>query len=85
VALDFETNPVLDVTVQVDDTTVGSTPDDTASLTLNVTNVNESPTITTTSTPGIVENQTDVLDINAVDDADAEGEVASMSWIMRHF
>ena len=35
--LDYETNPVLDVTVAVDDTTVGGTPDDTASLAISVT------------------------------------------------
>ena len=44
--LDFETNPNLDVTVQVDDTTVGSTPDDTADLVITVTDVNEAPTVT---------------------------------------
>ncbi len=44
--LDYETNPVLDVTVEVDDTTIGSTPDDTASLSITVTNVNEAaPTV----------------------------------------
>jgi hypothetical protein len=37
VALDYETNPVLDVIVAVDDPTVGSTPDDTQALTLTVT------------------------------------------------
>ncbi len=41
VTLDFETNAVLDVTVEVDDTSVGSTPDDTAVLTINLTNVDE--------------------------------------------
>ncbi|MBV08403.1 MAG: hypothetical protein CMN21_04195, partial [Rubinisphaera sp.] len=37
VTLQFETNPALDVTVQVDDTAVGMTPDDTASLTISLT------------------------------------------------
>ncbi len=36
-ALDFATNPMLDVTVEVDDTAVGTTPDDTASLAITVT------------------------------------------------
>ena len=35
--LDFETNPVLDLKVQVDDTSVGATPDDAAPLSINVT------------------------------------------------
>lgn len=37
--LDFETNPQLDVTVSVNDTSVGETPDDSASLTIAVTDV----------------------------------------------
>jgi hypothetical protein len=43
--LDHETNPVLDVTVAVDDATIGATPDDTADLSILVTNVNEPPTV----------------------------------------
>jgi hypothetical protein len=39
--LDFETNPALEVTVAVDDATLGTTPDATASLTVAVTNVVE--------------------------------------------
>jgi hypothetical protein len=35
--LDYETNPVLDVTVAVDDATVGGTPDSTAVLTIALT------------------------------------------------
>ena len=35
-ALDYETNPVLDVTVNVNDTSVGSTPDDTAPLAIPI-------------------------------------------------
>ena len=41
---DYETHPRLDVTVAVDDPTVGATPDSTASLALTVTDVNEAPT-----------------------------------------
>jgi hypothetical protein len=41
--LDFESNATLDVTVEVDDTSVGLTPDDTAALTVLITNVNEPP------------------------------------------
>jgi len=35
--LDYQTNPGLEVTVAVDDTTVGGTPDSTATLTIAVT------------------------------------------------
>ncbi len=39
--LDFETNPVLDVTVRVDDASVGITPDASVSLSVAITNVAE--------------------------------------------
>ncbi len=41
--LDYETNPVLYVTVEVDDTTVGSTPDDMTSLTITIIDTNDAP------------------------------------------
>ncbi|MBJ7898681.1 MAG: hypothetical protein GC158_01905 [Cyanobacteria bacterium RI_101] len=40
-SLNFETNPILDVTVEVDDPAVGMTPDDTADFTLNLLDVIE--------------------------------------------
>jgi hypothetical protein len=43
--LDYETNPVLDVTVAVDDATLGGTPDDTAALAIAVVDANEPPTV----------------------------------------
>ena len=43
--LDFESFSTLDVTVQVDDSTIGSAVDDSVAYTLNVADVNESPTI----------------------------------------
>ncbi|MCH8142915.1 MAG: glycosyltransferase, partial [Proteobacteria bacterium] len=49
-SLDFETNPSLDVTVEVDDTTVGATPDDTAPLSISITDVNEPPTVALANT-----------------------------------
>ena len=45
-ALDFETNPTLDVIVQIDDNTVGGAPDDSAVLAITVTDVDEAPTVT---------------------------------------
>jgi Ca2+-binding RTX toxin-like protein len=44
--LDFESNPSLDVTVVLDDPSVGATPDDTIDYTLAITDVNEAPVIT---------------------------------------
>jgi phospholipid/cholesterol/gamma-HCH transport system permease protein len=43
--LDFETRPVLDVMVEVDDVAIGATPDDTAPLSIAITDVNEPPTV----------------------------------------
>jgi len=48
--LDFETNPVLDVTVEVDDASTGSTPDDSASLSIAIGDVNEAPSVTLVNT-----------------------------------
>ncbi|GEM_PF-1676346 len=42
-ALDHETNPVLDVTVAVNDPAVGANPDDSESLAISITDVNEAP------------------------------------------
>jgi CSLREA domain-containing protein len=44
-ALDFETRPLYTAIVTVDDPTVGATPDATAMLTLNITNINEPPSV----------------------------------------
>ena len=44
-SLDFETQPILDVTVEVDDVAIGATPDDTAPLSIAITDVNEPPTV----------------------------------------
>ncbi|MCA9066331.1 MAG: hypothetical protein KDA96_24860, partial [Planctomycetaceae bacterium] len=43
--LDFETHPDLNVTVSVDDQTVGGTPDDSADFSLSITDVNERPLV----------------------------------------
>ncbi len=71
--VDFETNPQLDVGVTVDDPTVGTTPDDEATLSIAVSDVNEPPTIalssTVTSLPEGATAQTKVADIVVTDDA----------------
>jgi len=48
--LDFETNPELEVIVTVNDETVGGTPDDTATLTITVTDANDPPQVALTGT-----------------------------------
>jgi len=72
--LDFETNPVLDVTVNVDDPDPGLSPDDTVDLSITITNVNEAPTVTLINTITALPENTDtthpikVADIVVTDD-----------------
>ena len=61
-ALDFETKASFDVTVQVDDAAIPGTPDDTALHTLNITDVNEVPTVSLTN---LVNNLTEDTDTSA--------------------
>jgi Domain of unknown function (DUF4214) len=58
-ALDFEGNPDLDVTVVVDDAGVGATPDDTDSMSVAVTDVNEAPSVTLSSAVTTLAEDTD--------------------------
>ncbi len=75
VALDFETNPVLDVTVAVDDPAVGSVPDDTDALSIAVSDVNEPPTVALTGQVTSLAEDANaggpvkVADIDVTDDA----------------
>ncbi len=79
--LDFETKPRLDVTVEVDDVAIGSTPDDTAALTIAVTDVNEPPGVRLANTIGRVREDTNtaagirVADIVVTDDALGRNEL----------
>src|SRR4029077_2526770 len=75
--LDFESKSSYAVAVTVDDPTVGATPDATStSYTLNVSNVNEAPTVVAlaNTTASIAENTSTashikVAEINVTDDA----------------
>jgi Ca2+-binding RTX toxin-like protein len=70
--IDFESNPQLDVSVLVDDPSLGNVPDDMAALSIAVTDVNEAPvgvddvlstnedTPLTISTLSLIDNDTDV-------------------------
>lgn len=80
--LDFEAKPRLDVTVEVDDVAIGSTPDDTAALTIAVTDVNEPPVVRLANTIGRVREDTNtaagikVADIVVTDDALGRNELS---------
>jgi hypothetical protein len=76
IALDFETQSAYAVTVEVDDPTVGNSPDLTAAFSLTVTDVNEAPTaVVLENTPPTLAENTDttsrlkVADIAITDDA----------------
>ena len=74
-SLDFETKPSLDVTVEVDDVAIGSTPDDIVPLSIAITNVNEPPTVNLSNTVTSIREDTStsggikVADIVVNDDA----------------
>ncbi|MFN7733932.1 MAG: DUF1559 domain-containing protein, partial [Pirellula sp.] len=72
-SLDFETKPVLRVTVSVDDPTVGATPDQSINLVLNVTDVNEAPGLTVTNVVTSISESNNagptIADVAIVDDA----------------
>jgi len=70
--LDFETNPTLNVTVEVDDSSIGGTPDDMDARAISITNVNEAPVITSngggaTASVSVAENSTAVTTVIATD------------------
>jgi len=56
VSLEYGTTPPLDVTVEMDDPAVGTTPDDTASLSIVITDVNEAPTGIALAVDTVAEN-----------------------------
>ena len=66
-ALDFETTPSYTLTVEADDGGLQTTRD----ITINVTNVDEAPTIVSSDSVMVAENSTAVVDVNA---SDPEGE-----------
>ena len=71
-ALDYETNPVLEMTVQVDDAAIPGSPDGSTPLTLALTDVNEAPSITSNgggiaAAVSVAENTTAVTTVTATD------------------
>ncbi|WP_430450746.1 DUF4347 domain-containing protein [Rhodopirellula europaea] len=83
-ALDFDTNSVLNVNVVVDDADVGGTPDDTKSFSMNVLDVNSSPTVSLSPSATSIPESTStgsrikMADINVADD-DTGTNVLSLS------
>ncbi|RME21716.1 MAG: cadherin repeat domain-containing protein, partial [Candidatus Zixiibacteriota bacterium] len=73
--LDFETQSALNVTVAVDDPTVGATPDDAVDLTIAIADVNEAPSVTVSNVVTELAENLDtttavkVADITVTDDA----------------
>ena len=57
-SLDFESKPSLDVVVEVDDVAIGATPDDTAPLSITITDVNEPPAISLTNSTRSIREDT---------------------------
>ena len=59
VALDFESDAQFDVVVVVDDPTIGSGPEDSIALTINIFDVNEPPVVDVRFTPSELPEDTD--------------------------
>lgn len=78
VGLNYETKSSYAVTVTVDDTAVGSTPDLSQNFSLSITNVNEAPTVTpytrTSNLPG-----TNGLNVGTPTISDPDGDT-SFTW-----
>ena len=78
VGLDASTNPILDVTVEVNDTAVGGSPDDTASLSISISNVNVMPLANPGGSYSVAEGGTLALDGSGSSDAD--GSIVTYEW-----
>lgn len=74
ITLDFETNPQLDVTVAVDDSTVGTTPDATAALSIALSDAEESAW----------HNSGNPFDINGVDGVTPLDVLTLITYINEH-
>ncbi len=76
--LDFETNPVLDVTVSVDDSTVGNTPDDVASMVVNVTAEDDEIPQTENHSATLGEGATLVINASHLSATDVDSDDATL-------
>ena len=76
--LNYETQSILNVTVRLDDTSVGSSPDGIFSMTIAITDVNEPPTADAGGPYTISEG--DSLTIVAGPSADPDGLLVTFAW-----
>ena len=78
--LDYETTQQLDVIVTVDDTSVGQTPDDTETLSIAITNVNDAPVLTVpASGPTVTEGANATGAISGISVADPDAASGQMT------
>ncbi len=77
--LDFETNPVLDVTVNVDDSGIGGNPDDSNSLSITITDVNDAPTVSLLNTTSMLPEDTSTSSAIKVADVQVEDDALGMN------
>ncbi|EMI21354.1 vcbs repeat-containing protein [Rhodopirellula maiorica SM1] len=77
-SLDFETNPSLDVTVNVDDNTISGNPDDSANHSIAISDQNDAPTIGGTSNKTMNDNATKAV-FDAVTIGDVDGDNVSIT------
>ncbi len=78
--LDHETLSTLSVSVDVDDAAVGSTPDDTASLVIDVTDVNEVPEVLPETVDLVIDEDTELdYDIPVDQFSDPDGDMLTLS------
>ncbi|EMI54401.1 outer membrane adhesin like protein [Rhodopirellula sallentina SM41] len=68
--LDFETKSSFDVTVTVDDATLGGTPDDSAAFTLTVADVNDPATGNAVISGSLIDGETLSVDASSISDED---------------
>jgi len=79
---DFETQSSYSVTVNVDDTSVGATPDDSSTFLLSINDVNEAPTASGVPTDvTVTEDTASNFDLSAVTFADAEGDLLTVTLV----
>ena len=90
--LDFETKPILRVTLSVDDPAVGTSPDQSIDVVLNVTDVNEAPSevVFTNISLRMAEEITltqsgSVADVSVTDDALGSNELSLQGPDAQHF
>jgi len=80
-SLDYETKQTYDVTVTVDDTTVGAGIDDTAAFTLNITDINDNtPVITSSQSFNVSEAATNGTSLGTVAATDDDTGTTFSGW-----